>query len=52
MKSSANMRRQLQKQKKDAELAEIEILDAKLEEQAPARGVREICREFSAVASV
>lgn len=40
MKPSAQMRRQLQKVKKDAELTEIAEVEAKLESQAPERGVR------------
>jgi len=46
MKRSANLRRQVQKEKRDAELGEIEALDAKLEQQAPPRGVRAISAEF------
>lgn len=45
------MRRQLQKQKKDAELSEIEALEAKLEQQAPPSGVRLNSVEFLAISS-
>ena len=50
MKPSAHMRRQLQKAKKDTELKEIAEVEAKLESQAPERGVRSQL-EFRAVMS-
>ena len=41
MKPSAHVRREVQRQKKDHELAEIAKLEKLLSEQAPEKGVRE-----------
>jgi hypothetical protein len=44
MKRSAHVRRQAQKEKRDTELVEIEQLEAKLKDQEPPSGVREVRR--------